>query len=199
MSAQFSVEYEFSDALAGRAAGMFMRARTRRLSAKFWAALPVLALYAALSGLIFFLAFMLDIPAPIMVIPYAVVGIFGGMLALLMGLHGVALVLEMVARWRIRRQLLEPFSSLDRTVRWTFTDERFEVHSAFSDRRVSWSDVRLFVPEREFWLIGIKDGPNLLLPVEHLAANQLEQIRDKAENVTSVPPTQERRRERGYS
>jgi hypothetical protein len=194
MNPRFSVEYEFDDALAGRAAGMFVRANSKKLSAKFWAALPVLVLYAVLSGLIFTLGRMLEIPAPIMLIPYALVAIFGGILVLLMGLHGIALLLEAVARWRIRRQLLKPFSSLDRTVRWTFTDDRFEVLSAISDRKVPWSDVRLFVPEREFWLIGIKDGPNLILPVQYLAAKQLESIRDKAEDATLVAPT---RAERG--
>ena len=195
MNPRFSVEYEFDDALAGRAARMFVRVNSKKLAAKFWAALPVLVLYAVLSGLILTLGQMLEIPAPIMLIPYVLVAIFGGMLVLLMGLHGVALLLEAVARWRIRRQLLEPFSSLERRVRWTFTEDRFEVQSAISDRKVPWSDVRLFVPEREFWLIGIKDGPNLLLPVQYLAANQLELIRDKAEDATLVAPTSALRRE----
>jgi len=194
MSSQFAVEYEFSDALAGRAAGMFIRANSKDMSKKFWAAMPVLVLYAVLSGLIFFLGYMLDIPAPIMLIPYALVTIFGGMLAVLIGLHGIALVLEAVARWRIRRQLVEPFTSLDRTVRWTFSGDRFEVLSSFSHRQVAWSDVRLFVPETEFWLIGIRDGPNLLLPVEHLSTNQQELIREKAENATEQSGGRTKRR-----
>ena len=180
MSARFAIEYEFSDALAARAASMFVRSSSQHLSAKFWAALPVLVLYAALSGLIFLLGYMLDLPGPLMVIPYAVVTIFGGMLAIILILHGVALFFEAAARWRIRRQLLADFANLDRTVRWSFADDRFKVHSAFSDRNVPWSDVRLFIPERDFWMLGIKEGPNLLLPVEQLTADLEDLIRNKA-------------------
>src|SRR5262245_84996 len=101
MSARFAIEYEFSDALATRAASMFVRSSSQHLSAKFWSALPVLVLYAVLSVLIFLLGFMLDIPEPLMYIPYVVVAIFGGMLALLLILHVIALFFEAIARWRI--------------------------------------------------------------------------------------------------
>ncbi len=169
MPARYSIEYEFSDALAKRAAGIFVRDSRKDLSIKFWRALPTIVLYAMLSGLTLLLGYLLDIPDEIMVLPIGLVAFFGGILFLLSSLHTVALLFEAIARWRIARQLAAPLEEAGgRAVRWQFDEGHFEVHSAVAHRTVPWDNLRSFHAGSKFWVLGVKDGPNLLLPLEFL-------------------------------
>jgi len=117
----------------------------------------------------------------IMVIPIAVFAIFGGMLLILLLLHLFVVVARPLVRWNVRRQMMAGYQDLaDRTIRWTFADDQFEVHSALRDREVPWEQLRRIRVWPGFWALGLKGGPDLMLPMEHLATDVQRLIRRKA-------------------
>src|SRR6516164_3336563 len=129
MPQPITIQYEYTDALAERAANSYVRANMNNLDAKFWTALAGLVVFVFLFGLAVLMGYLLDLDWWIMVIPIAVFAIFGGMLLLL--LPRFVVVARPLVCWNVRRQMMAGYQDLaDRTIRWTFVDDQFAVHSA---------------------------------------------------------------------
>lgn len=169
MSARFSFEYEFTDDVALRATS------AGPLNAKFLRALWPLLLAFLATGSVVALDRVLEWPAGLLDgVPEVLMILLGGMLALMILLQSLALLVMS----RTRRQLLKWALNLrDRRIRWDFSDDSFGVHTSDSERRMTWSDVRRLRTGPEFWILGIKGGPDLLLPAVHLTDEIRELIR----------------------
>jgi hypothetical protein len=169
MQNQFSFEYEFTEAFAARTADAYVHAHVKNVDRKFWTALVVLILWVTLCGLTLLLGILVDAPWWLWVIPAAFLAIFGSMLLVLLSLQLFVLLIRPFARWGTRRKMMAGYRDVaDRTVRWTFADDQFAVRSAISSRQVPWQGLRQLCLSPEFWTLGPKNGPDLLLPVELL-------------------------------
>jgi hypothetical protein len=176
-----SIQYEFTDALAERAANSYIRANLNNLDSKFWTALAGLVLFVVLLGLAVLLGIFLDMDWWILIIPIAFLVIFGGMLLILLLLHFFTVAARPLVRWNVRRQMMAGYQDLaDRTIRWTFADDRFQVHSGLRDREVPWEGLRRIRVWPGFWALGLKGGPDLMLPMEFLPVDVQRVIRRKA-------------------
>jgi hypothetical protein len=181
MPEQFSIKYEFTEAMAARAADSYIRAHIKGLDAKFWTALGVLVLWVTICALVLLLGILLSMPWWILLIPIGLLAIFGGMLLLLLSLHLFVVVVRPLARWGTRRKMMAGYRDLaDRTIHWAFADHQFAVRSAISDRAVPWRELRQLRLYPDFWALGLKNGPDLMLPVEVLSPEVQRLIRAKA-------------------
>jgi hypothetical protein len=80
--------------------------------------------------------------------------------------------------------MMKPFRDLDdRTVRWVFTEERFEVHLLNKDREIPWDQLGKLRIFEEFWAFDLKRGPSLMLPEAFLSPDIQNLIRRKAGEV----------------
>jgi hypothetical protein len=141
----------------------------KNVDRKFWSALVVLVLWVTLCGLTLLLGILLDAPWWLWLIPAALLAIFGSMLLLLLSLHLFVLLIRPLARWGTRRTLMAGYRDVaDRTIRWTFADNQCAVRSAISDCQVPWQGLRQLRLYPAFWTLGLKNGPDLILPVELL-------------------------------
>jgi hypothetical protein len=186
MSPVYSFEYELDKETAARAAEVFVRAQRLKvpMTAKQWRAMGVLLLCASVSGALLFLGYVADVSTGILFIPGAFLGLFGGVLSLAMFSFVSAAMIAGPARWIMRRRLLDQVpDSYDRKVHWTFTEQEFRVHTATKDRQVSWQEVRRFLADSDFWFLGVRNGSDLILPVENLAFEVRELIRRKTANL----------------
>jgi hypothetical protein len=187
MPQTYSIKYEFNDEIAAQAVDAFVHMPTHKFDATFWKGLISLVVLTAIGGLMVFLGEYMDFEWWLKLPLYAFLGVFGGLLVLLLSLHCFAWCITRIiplARWSVRRSMLKPFRDLgDRTIRWVFLDEKFEVHTVNKDREVLWSSLKQvrFMPG--FWGLAIKKGPTLLLPEEHLSADIQILIRRKAQEV----------------
>jgi tetratricopeptide (TPR) repeat protein len=100
---------------------------------------------------------------------------------LLLLVHLIGYPLAGFNRSRLTRQMTTMLEShSDHKIRWSFSEECFEVQSAASQRRVPWTSLRRFLPGEEFWVLGIKKGPDLLIPANVFSDDVKELIRRKA-------------------
>jgi len=183
MSLAYTFDYELSEDLAARVADAFVRSRFRHapLDAKFWKAMALLLVCAVASGAMLALGYTVELPLPILVVPAAFLGLFGGVLALATSAIVAARLIQGPSRWLIRRRMLAGLPApLERKVRWTFTDDGFHVRSANNDRQIPWQDLRSFIADPEFLFLSIKKGPDLVLPVENLSNEVKDLLRAKA-------------------
>lgn len=185
----YSFEYEISEELSARMADSFVRQRRKQapLDAKFWKAISFLLLCTLVSAALVAISYLAEISIAILFIPAVFLGLFGGVLFLVMISIVTARVIEGISVWLIRRRLIASIPhSYDRKVRWTFTNEGFHVHTADKDRQVPWHAIRRFLSDSDFWFLGVQDGPDLILPVENLGTDVKELIRAKAANLLAT-------------
>ena len=98
----------------------------------------------------------------------------------------IALLLWLLAyyQWRARAQLRQWASErLDQTIRWRLTDESFTIEMPEQSREVDWRDVIRFTEETDFWVLAIRKGPELMLPVECLTRDIRKLIRSRTARV----------------
>jgi hypothetical protein len=181
MQNQFSFEYQFTDAFAARTADAYVRAHVKNVVRKFRTALGVLVLWLALCGLSLLLGILLDAPWWLWLIPAAFLAVCGSMLLLLLSLQLFVVTIRPLARWGTRRRMMAGYRDVaNRTIRWTIADDRFAVCSAISNRQLPWQVLRQLRLYPEFWTLGLKNGPDLILPVEPLTPEVQGLIRGKA-------------------
>jgi hypothetical protein len=191
MSPSYLFEYEASEELSARAADAFLRSRRGQapLDAKFWKAIGVLLLCTFVAAAVYALCSLAALSIAFRLIPALFLGLFGGVLSLVAVLVPASRAIERVSSWFIRRRLQAGIpDSLDRTVRWTFTSEGFQVRVAEKHRKTPWSAIRRFVPDSEFWFFGVQDGPELVLPVDNLPNEVKELICAKTAHLVSEIP-----------
>ena len=83
--------------------------------------------------------------------------------------------------------MTKPFRDLgDTTVRWVFTEERFEVHLVNKDREIPWDTLGKVRILAEFWVFDVKKGPSLIIPEALLGPDIQNLISRKAEEVGAM-------------
>ena len=182
VSLHCSLEYEQSEDLATRAADAFVRSRYKktRPDAKLWRAMSILLLCAFASALLAAVGYLAEVPVVLLFVPLALLGLFGGVVFLAMFSLLAGIVADACLHRVVRRRMIAAIPLSDeRTVRWTFTDNGFEVQGAGKARQVPWSAVRSIVPSSDFWFLSVEGGPDLALPVENLAADVRNSILSK--------------------
>ncbi len=184
MPQAYSIQYEFNEEIAEQAADAFIRMPRQELDAKFWKALVGLVVFTALGGLMVLLGEYMDFDWWLMLPLFAFLGVFGGLLVILLSLHFFTWCVTCIfplARWSLRRSMMKPFRDLgDCTIRWVFSDEKFEVHTANKDREVPWSNLKQVRIVRGFWGLRMIGSPTLMLPAAHLSPDIQNLIRRKA-------------------
>jgi hypothetical protein len=166
MPQTYSIQYEFNEEIAAQAVDAFVHMPRQKLDATFWKALIGLVVFTVIGALMVLLGEYMEFDWWLMLPLYAFLGVFGSLLVVLLSLHLLAwsiISILPLARCRIRRSMLKPFRDLgDRTIRWVFTDEKFEVHTVNKDRDVSWSSLKQVRFVRGFYALGLKKGAHSL-------------------------------------
>jgi hypothetical protein len=183
VSLHCSLEYEQSENLAIRAAEAFVRSRHGKktpLDAKVWRSMLILLLCAGVSASLAGLGYLAEVPVAVLFVPLALLGLFGGVVFLAMFSLLAGIVADACLPRVVRRRMVAAVPPPDeRGVRWTFTDDGFEVQSAGKARQVPWSAVRFIMPSPDFWFLSVEGSPDLVLPVENLADDVRDSIRSK--------------------
>ncbi len=181
MTQRYSIEYEFTEDLAARAAEDFVRTLKRDAVEKFWAATPGLIVFTLIGVSIPGLSLLFEAGPFLQMTSYAFGALFCAPLLLLLLIHVIVYPLAGFSRSRLTRRMTTAWESYsDRKVRWTFSEECFESQSASSQRTVPWTTLRRFLVGEEFWILGIKKGPDLLIPERELSDDVKQLIRRKA-------------------
>jgi hypothetical protein len=117
------------------------------------------------------MGYLAQVPVALVFVPLALLGLFGGVLSLVAISILISTTTVGWSRWLIRRRLIAGLPHAQgRTVRWTFTDEGFQVQTAAKTRQVPWTAIRRVLVDPDFWFLQVHDGPELLLPAVHLSA-----------------------------
>jgi tetratricopeptide (TPR) repeat protein len=181
MAQHDSIEYEFTDELAARAADDYLRTLKQDADEKFRSALPGLVVFTVIGVSIPALSFLLEAAPFLQMTTYAIGALLCAPLILLLLVQLIVYPVAGFNRSRLTRRMTATFEhDSDRTIRWRFSEECFAVHSAASQREAPWTSLRCFLQGEEFWILGIKKGPDLLIP-ERLLSDELKAlIRRKA-------------------
>jgi hypothetical protein len=187
MPQSYSTQYEFNEEIAARAVDAFIKTPRHRLDEKFWKGLKILVVITGLSAYAVYLGIDMELNLWSLVLPLTTLLAFGSLLVIVLSLHFFSWAITRIlplARWNLRRMMMKPFRDLgDRTVRWVFTEERFEVHLMNKDREIPWDQlgkIRIF---EGFWALDLKKGPSLMLPDDVINSDIQNLIRRKAEEV----------------
>ncbi len=187
MSQSYSTQYEFNEEIAARAVDAFIRTPRQGLDEKFWKGLKILVVITAMSGYAVYLGIDLELNLWSLVLPLTMLVAFGSLLVIVLSVHFLAWAITCIlplARWNLRRLMMKPFRDLgDRTVRWVFTEERFEVHLLNKDREIPWDQLGKLRIFEGFWAFDLKRGPSLMLPEAFLSPDIQNLIRRKAGEV----------------
>jgi hypothetical protein len=180
----YSIQYEFTDEIATQAAAAYIPVSTHKLDAKFWKGFFALLVCNGIGGVAVALVSTVTLDWRFLLLPVVFLVFFGGLLALLLSLQlfiwATTWILPL-GRWNVQRLMMKPFRDLgDRTVRWLFTEEKFEVHLVNRDREVSWSKLKRLRIYSNFWALELKGGPTLMLPEAFTNAEIQALIRRKA-------------------
>jgi hypothetical protein len=162
-----TVEYRLTPDIAARAADAFVRVRGRELTRHFRKAAAWFGLYAAFCAAAVTFAHLTGAEDWFALVLTAFAVISGGLFLLIVGLYSLALVRLRAAGRRCRREVGDDYTAAPApTVRWAFTADGFETTLREQTRGVAWAGVRAFLATPEFWIVGVKGGPDLFLPRE---------------------------------
>lgn len=179
-----TAEYRLTPDVAARAVDEFLAARWRFLFRSTATPLGLFVLYTAACGACYGLFRVLDADpwAYTALLVFAALG--GAGVVMLLGLILVASVALANARRRCERTMpLDHSAGTPPLVRWTFDDAGFRTELEGTTREVTWDRVRLFLVTPNFWLVGIKRGPDLLLPREVIPDGLPALVRKKLPNL----------------
>jgi hypothetical protein len=178
--APLTAEYRLTPDVAARAVDEFLAARWRFLFRSTAKPLAAFSLYTAFcgAGLWFFHHTGADDWAVTVLTGMTVFGgITVGLVLLLILLGGLGLA---TARGRSKPHLPDGYTAGEPPlVRWTFHDGGFRTELDGATRDVTWDRVRLFLVTPNFWLVGVKRGPDLLLPRDVIPAAVRELVRER--------------------
>jgi hypothetical protein len=171
MRAQFAFEYQITEPLAERVAEYIVRTFQKDLTPSYLTLAGKLLLCVLMCAAVALLGEFWEMSEFLVLIPWTFAGLIFILFALMSFLQLVATTAQAIARMRIRRTFLgKSNDGLPRVVSWEFTNEDFttRLSDACEPRQTPWNQVARFRMDTEFWILGIKDGPDLVLPVEFL-------------------------------
>jgi hypothetical protein len=175
-----TVEFEVTPDVAARAAAAFVRVRGRALARDFRKAIAWLGLYAGFCAAALAFARLTRADAWVVLVITVFAAVCGGLVLLVVGLYALAWFGLRAAGRRFHREAGDDYTAApDPTVRWVFTADGFETTLRDRTRGVPWAGVRSFVATPEFWIVGVKDGPDLLLPRDAVPAGVEALLREK--------------------
>jgi hypothetical protein len=163
-------EYELTDELAVQSAVAFFQLQIQHvkegLPAKGMTA-PVTSLATAMLALLFAIGlvlFTVDNSA----VKWIVIGV-AFLVLLFLSFKTALYYVPPFTRWYAGRRALRTARELpDRHVKWTLYEDRIVTQTASKERSVRWSDVRRLLALPDFWFLGVRSGPILLVPARFL-------------------------------
>ena len=163
-------EYELTDELAVQSAVAFCQSQIEHvkqgLPAKGMTA-PVTSLGTVIVTLLLAIGmvlFFVDNSA----VKWMLIGV-AFLVLLLLSFKAASYYVPTFTRWYARRLALRSARRLsDRRVKWTLYDDRIETRTGDRVRSVPWRDVRRLLALPDFWFLGVKSGPILLVPARFL-------------------------------
>jgi hypothetical protein len=175
-----TVEYQLTPDIAARAADAFVRVRGRDLARHFRKALVWFGLYAGFCAAAVTFAHLTHADDWFTLVMTGFAAVSGGLFLLILGFYALALVRLRAAGRRCHREVGDDYTAAPApTVRWVLTADGFETTLRGQTRGVAWSGVRAFLVTPEFWIVGVKNGPDLFLPREAASAGVEALLREK--------------------
>jgi hypothetical protein len=175
-----TVEYRLTPDIAARAADVFVRVRGEELTRHFRKVAAWFGLYAGacVAAVTFAHLTRADDWFTLAMTAFAVIS--GGLFLLIVGLYSLALVRLRAAGRRCHREAGDDYTAAPApVVRWVLTADGFETTLREQTRGVAWSGVRSILATPEFWIVGVKSGPDLFLPREVVPAGVEALLREK--------------------
>ncbi len=180
MPLPLTVEYPLTPDVAARAADAFVRVRGRALTHTFRKSFASFGLYAGFCAAAAAYAHLAGADDWFRLVIGVFAAISVGLLGLMVVLQALAQVGLRAAARRCRREAGDEYTAAPSpTVRWVFDADGFTTTLGERTRTQPWENVRAFGATAEFWIVGVKNGPDLFLPRAAAPAEVGELLRAK--------------------